>query len=605
MLFRSDFNVYKVRSSETGTIYMKIKSFGDYNGTNVWKEATEYVNKINSTYSAIYLPAQLVEKHGVSPSSAEIDPILNQYVLPYYPSILNNTVIQSGDIICSGDASSKYTAYFYPDHLIKEIARDDVKTNDFELEYRKFVYANYLNIDVETYEYMNKLIEINDFSAEDPNILDKVARFISTSAKYDLAYDRSLDRENNVAIAFLEDYKTGICQHYATAATLLFRTLGIPARYTIGFSTDTVAGEWVNVKSKEAHAWVEVYLDRIGWVYVEVTGGMYRGNAEESSSVIEPPYSTPYETQIPVTPDITLPPQTPPITPETSDVPDTPHSPYTSEYPTTGTETPTEPPQSIAKTPIFISPAKVEKLYDGTPLTAINEIKGFKEYEDKGYTYEVVITGRRTTPGKSTSQITEITIFNPSGTDVTDEFEINTFEGTIHVYVKEVRVVSGSESKTYDGTPVTNDNVVLLTPIDNIIYTTALATGSRTNVGTSKNSFKISFFDVSGIDITDNYKIISLYGNLTINPAEITIKADDASKKFDGSPLECDSFTLDGVLATGDQIVKCDLIGSQTEIGRSENTIDANSIKIENSNGEDVTDNYVINLVSGILRVTP
>ena len=39
----------------------------------------------------------------------------------------------------------------------------------------------------------------------------------------------------------------------------------------------TEAGEWTEITLKDAHAWVEVYLDGIGWVQVEVTGGAADG----------------------------------------------------------------------------------------------------------------------------------------------------------------------------------------------------------------------------------------------------------------------------------------------------------------------------------------
>ena len=67
----------------------------------------------------------------------------------------------------------------------------------------------------------------------------------------------------------LETYKEGICQHYASSATVLFRALGIPARYTIGYTTHATANEWVEVTTENAHAWVEVYIDGVGWIYSE------------------------------------------------------------------------------------------------------------------------------------------------------------------------------------------------------------------------------------------------------------------------------------------------------------------------------------------------
>ena len=57
-------------------------------------------------------------------------------------------------------------------------------------------------------------------------------------------------------MSFLESYREGICQHYATAATAMYRALGIPARYVVGYMGQTEAGEWTEITLKDAHAWV-------------------------------------------------------------------------------------------------------------------------------------------------------------------------------------------------------------------------------------------------------------------------------------------------------------------------------------------------------------
>ena len=73
-----------------------------------------------------------------------------------------------------------------------------------------------------------------------------VASYIRGAAKYNLRYDRRLDAEADVAVSFLESYREGICQHYATAATAMYRALGIPARYVVGYMGQTEAGESVS-----------------------------------------------------------------------------------------------------------------------------------------------------------------------------------------------------------------------------------------------------------------------------------------------------------------------------------------------------------------------
>lgn len=81
---------------------------------------------------------------------------------------------------------------------------------------------------------------------------------------------------------FLFHSRKGYCTYYASAATLILRWMGIPARYVEGYTVQ--AGDWgkydYNAYSVEAdvpgtrgHAWTEVYIDGFGWMPIEVTVG--------------------------------------------------------------------------------------------------------------------------------------------------------------------------------------------------------------------------------------------------------------------------------------------------------------------------------------------
>lgn len=96
---------------------------------------------------------------------------------------------------------------------------------------------------------------------------------------------------------FLDKNKKGYCVHFASAATLIFRQMGIPARYVEGYAfsyNDVLNGEIVediavddyftgysefdklaaikvDVLDANAHAWVEIYTDEYGWIPVELT----------------------------------------------------------------------------------------------------------------------------------------------------------------------------------------------------------------------------------------------------------------------------------------------------------------------------------------------
>lgn len=62
---------------------------------------------------------------------------------------------------------------------------------------------------------------------------------------------------------FLNTTRRGHCEYFATAATLLLRTAGIPARYATGFAI----GDWSSwedawiVRERHAHAWTRVFVD--------------------------------------------------------------------------------------------------------------------------------------------------------------------------------------------------------------------------------------------------------------------------------------------------------------------------------------------------------
>ena len=74
---------------------------------------------------------------------------------------------------------------------------------------------------------------------------------------------------------FLFDAKIGYCEQFATAETLMLRSLGIPARLATGYSTgdyNPVLNQSI-VREHDAHAWVEVWFAGHGWVPVDPSPG--------------------------------------------------------------------------------------------------------------------------------------------------------------------------------------------------------------------------------------------------------------------------------------------------------------------------------------------
>lgn len=74
---------------------------------------------------------------------------------------------------------------------------------------------------------------------------------------------------------FVFDKRRGYCEYFASAAALLLRMQGVPARYVVGYSvrpSNYEGGHYV-VREGDAHAWVEAWLPGRGWVELDPTPG--------------------------------------------------------------------------------------------------------------------------------------------------------------------------------------------------------------------------------------------------------------------------------------------------------------------------------------------
>ena len=80
----------------------------------------------------------------------------------------------------------------------------------------------------------------------------------------------------DVIAKFLE-VKQGYCIHFASAMTVMARSIGIPARMAVGFlpgiaTTNRTQGRNIfRVTTHELHTWPELYFEGVGWVRFEPT----------------------------------------------------------------------------------------------------------------------------------------------------------------------------------------------------------------------------------------------------------------------------------------------------------------------------------------------
>ena len=163
-----------------------------------------------------------------------------------------------------------------------------------------------------------------------------------------------------------------------------------------------------------------------------------------------------------------------------------------------------------------------------------------------------------------------------------------------------VEITGNSDSVVYDGTEHSvKDYTVKIsdsryTEKDFTFSGKALASG--VNAGTYEMGLKADQFKNTNARFKNVEFIIKADGVLTITQRPLTITAGSAEGI---APVTCDKYTVEG-LATGDKVDSVKLTGAQTTLGESPNV--ASDAVIKNAKGEDVTANYEITYVDGLLK---
>ncbi|MGD0461215.1 MAG: DUF3488 and transglutaminase-like domain-containing protein [Tepidisphaeraceae bacterium] len=119
--------------------------------------------------------------------------------------------------------------------------------------------------------------------AYDHQIAVSIEQYLRNNFAYtlDLTNFGQLNGRDPMA-AFLTDFKKGHCEYFAGAMTLLCQSLGIPARFVVGFRCEgedfNSIGDYFLVKQSDAHAWCEVFTGQ-KWETFDPTSGRQAAGA--------------------------------------------------------------------------------------------------------------------------------------------------------------------------------------------------------------------------------------------------------------------------------------------------------------------------------------
>lgn len=217
--------------------------------------------------------------------------------LPYFSEATEERIRIEGDGRYVKKKNLTKAPFLVWDYEIEELVdvlfRETWQTNKMPWEtwYESYVTERYLQVP-EAMKQVKKVageIKVSGksyFRAEGKHMVNfdrlnaayQVADWMQRNTTYSLELD-PLPKGRDAIEYFLETGREGYCMHYAGASALILREMGVPARYVSGyvvggFTQNGTTGIYeATVWDSNAHAWVEIYLEGIGWVPIEVTKG--------------------------------------------------------------------------------------------------------------------------------------------------------------------------------------------------------------------------------------------------------------------------------------------------------------------------------------------
>lgn len=254
-----------------------------------------------------------------------------------------------------------------------------------------------------------------------------------------------------------------------------------------------------------------------------------------------------------------------------------------------------------------------------TPLAVTVTAKDYTKYVgEKDPAFEATVTGtiNNDTVSYTISREAGETVgtypITPAGAEAQGNYTVTYKAGTLTIKERPYRpnppitdkitveITGNSDSVVYDGTEHSvKDYTVKIsdsryTEKDFTFSGKALASG--VNAGAYEMGLKADQFKNTNARFTNVEFIIKADGVLTITQRPLTITAGSAEGI---APVTCDKYTVEG-LATGDKVDSVKITGIQSEPGESPNV--ASDAVIKNAKGDDVTANYKITYVDGVLK---
>jgi hypothetical protein len=121
-------------------------------------------------------------------------------------------------------------------------------------------------------------------------VLHSVGAFFQNEFTYStwLSRPKSSDTNETDVARFLLKTRSGHCEYFATATTLLLRELKIPTRYAVGYMVHEKSGDGYVVRERDAHSWCRVWNEKHKrWQDFDTTPAVWVGIEGEHKSPLQ------------------------------------------------------------------------------------------------------------------------------------------------------------------------------------------------------------------------------------------------------------------------------------------------------------------------------
>ena len=278
------YTVMEVTADFSDTVYLRGQDFDSYDGTSwmAMEDRTETFGGLPSYGSWIY----------DGEITVRTDTPSNVLYLPYYPT--QEQPLSGGRMENTEDLRAYSFGVRHPQST--DVSQYIFNTPSISIGDGT---ATYIHLPSDTRRWAVAYLQAHfgtDLLNASRNhlIAEAIADHVRGLVPYDTNTPRMSGDYDDFAQWFLEEADTGYCVHFASAATVLLRAAGVPARYVTGYMFTTEAGSTVEVTADQAHAWAEYYHESLNaWVVLEPTPPDLR---EEET---EPPETQPEETDPP------------------------------------------------------------------------------------------------------------------------------------------------------------------------------------------------------------------------------------------------------------------------------------------------------------------